>query len=422
MAPVARRFGDLEILALSELPQEPRGVTALRKAAHALKPWKPPSAARPLDHRVRALSVPPKGGSYRSTSRSTSASPQDPVVSAHDPVVSAFPGLSERKRVEGRPNEGRPADLLEKDVRWLLFGGKGGVGKSTCAAATALDLASRDPGARVLLISMDPAHSLGDVFGAALGDHPAVVPGGPPNLHVREIDAAAEMNRFREKYVAAVDDAFAKIARSAGGDQAAFRELIDLAPPGIDEVIAVADVAEALTESKRRYDVIVTDTAPTGHALRLLQTPAVLRDWTMALMAILLKYREVVGAGTLAALLVQLSKRLRGLQEILRDPAQTRFVVVTRAAALPTAESAELLESLGSLGITVQAVIVNALGAGSCARCRAASRAQAVEVERLRRGPGAGRGYAIIEAPAEVPPPHGAAALAEWGLGWRRIT
>ena len=163
---------------------------------------------------------------------------------------------------------------------------------------------------------------------------------------MREIDAAAEMARFREKYVAAVDDAFARIARTAGGDQAAFRELIDLAPPGIDEVIAVADVAEALTEGKGRYDVIVTDTAPTGHALRLLQTPAVLREWTQALMAILLKYREIVGAGTLASLLVQLSKRLRGLQDILADPAQARFVVVTRAAALPAGESESLIASL----------------------------------------------------------------------------
>ena len=130
--------------------------------------------------------------------------------------------------------------------------------------------------------------------------------------------------------MAAVDEAFARIARSAGGDQAAFRELIDLAPPGIDEVIAVADVAEALTERQGHYDVIVTDTAPTGHALRLLQTPAVLREWTQALMAILLKYREIVGAGTLAALLVQLSKRLRGLQD---DPARREADAVRRRDA-----------------------------------------------------------------------------------------
>ena len=139
-------------------------------------------------------------------------------------------------------------------------------------------------------------------------------------------------------------------------------------------------------------------------------------------MAILLKYREIVGAGTLASLLVQLSKRMRGLQDILGDPAQARFVVVTRAAALPSAESASLIASLASLGIAVQAVIVNAAGAGSCPRCRASARAQVEETGRLRRTIGAGSGYAMIEAPAEVPPPHGAAALSAWGSAWRQIT
>ena len=211
--------------------------------------------------------------------------------------------------------------------RWLLFGGKGGVGKSTCAAAVSLHLAETG---RVLLLSTDPAHSLGDVFGQRFDNTPRAV-AGVPRLQVREIDAAAEMDRLRRTYVDAVDDAFARIARGAGGDHAALRDLIDLAPPGIDEVIAIADVAAALAGGEGGYDVIVTDTAPTGHALRLLQTPSVLREWTQAVMAILLKYREIVGAGALAALLVQLSKRLRALQDILRDPARARFVVVTRA-------------------------------------------------------------------------------------------
>lgn len=385
--PVARRFPSLELMVLDELPQEPRGVVRLRQAATFLQPWTAPAPAPAMAHRIRAR-------------------PADPAGSR---VVPAFT----RKQT-------RPADLLEHSVRWLLFGGKGGVGKTTCAAATAVDLARRDAAKRVLLLSLDPAHSLGDVFGAAVGDRAAAVSGGPSNLHVREIDAAAEMTRFRDRYIAAVDEAFARIARSAGGDQAAFRELIDLAPPGIDEVIAVADVAEALTGEKRHYDVIVTDTAPTGHALRLLQTPAVLREWTQALMAILLKYREIVGAGTLASLLVQLSKRLRALQDILADSVQTRFVVVTRAAALPADESAALIASLRALGIALQGVIVNAVGAGSCPGCRSQSRAQAAEISRLLTAPH--DGYAIIEAPAEMPPPHGAAALAAWGLAWRRLT
>jgi arsenite-transporting ATPase len=374
LAPVARRFRDRELLAMPELPVEPRGVAALRKAAPLLVPWTPAAASSPLERRVRVGDV--------------SALRRKDVI-----------------------------DDLAGGARWLLFGGKGGVGKSTCAAAAALHLAAAK---RVLLLSTDPAHSLGDVLGASFDNRPRRAPGAPAGLFVREIDASAEMDRFRRKYVDAVDEAFARIARTAGGDQAAFRDLIDLAPPGIDEVIAIADVAEAVTEGKGGYDIIVTDTAPTGHALRLLQTPAVLREWTQALMAILLKYREIVGAGTLAALLVQLSKRLRGLQDILRDPTQARFIIVTRAAALPMAESADLIAALHALGIAVGAVVVNAAGAGECPRCVAAAAAQAGHIARLRASL-RGEGYAIIETPAEMPPPHGAAALTDWGFAWRRV-
>jgi arsenite/tail-anchored protein-transporting ATPase len=425
MRPIARRFPNMELMTLAEQPEEPRGVIALRAASSQLQPWTPPHLPAAVRHRIRArhpddLDGPPEGGSYRGQPH---VPPEDGRYRGQPHVPPKGGSYRDKSVVSAfRRNDTRPADLLDAGVRWLLFGGKGGVGKTTCAAATALDLGVRHPKKRVLLLSLDPAHSLGDVFGAPLGDRAAAVPGGPRNLHVREIDAAAEMARFRGKYVAAVDEAFARIARSAGGDQAAFRELIDLAPPGIDEVIAVADVAEALTGEKGRYDIIVTDTAPTGHALRLLQTPAVLREWTQALMAILLKYREIVGAGTLASLLVQLSKRLRALQDILADAVQTRFVVVTRAAALPAAESTALIAALESLGIAVQAVVVNAVGAGSCANCQALSRAQADEISRLRADHGNSGRYAIIETPAEMPPPHGAAALAAWGLGWRRIT
>ena len=390
LIPVARRFAGREIAALPEVDAEPIGVTALRGLATRILAWRPRAAAPVIAHRVRAsLGLPPGG-------------------------VELPP-----EGVELPPEGGShsvTADLAG-DARWILFGGKGGVGKSTCAATAALHLA-RDR--RVLLLSTDPAHSLGDVFGARFDNVPRPAPGGPARLRVREIDARAEMDAFRRKYVDAVDDAFSRMARATGRDRAAFQELIDLAPPGIDEVIAVADVAAAVIPGNGEYDVIVTDTAPTGHALRLLQTPAVLRDWTQALMAILLKYREIVGAGTLAALLVQLSKRLRGLNDILRDAKRTRFNVVTRAAALPIEEAESLIASLTALAIPVGAIIVNAVGAGSCSRCRARAAAESPLVARLRRS-AAARAYAIIETPAEVPPPHGAAALVDWGFAWRRL-
>ena len=395
LAPMSRAFPAIRMVALPALTEEPRGVTALTAAGKLLAPFGAPAPAPAV---TRVLRAPLNGWARHSPRRA---------------------GASRGARARPHLDRAVPRETLLGSARWLLFGGKGGVGKTTCAAAVALDLAMDR---RVLLVSTDPAHSLGDVFGAAVGDEARRVPGGPATLRVREIDAAVEMARFRRKYVAAVDEAFGRITRSSGGDHAAFRDLIDLAPPGIDEVIAVAEIAEALADDATQDEVIVTDTAPTGHALRLLQTPAVLREWTQALMAILLKYHEIVGAGTLAALLVQLSKRLRRLQEILADPAKARFVIVTRAAALPVAESEALIAALRGLGIGVGAVIVNAMGAGVCARCRAHDGAEARHMATLHRAVHAAGGYAMIAAPAQVPPPHGASALQDWRTAWRAIS
>lgn len=373
LAPVSRRFATMPIETYPEVEKEPRGVRALKALGRKQAPWREPAAAPPVAHRIRAT---------LHLSANAAGSVTHSVASG-----------------------------LGRDVRWLLFGGKGGVGKSTCAAAVALQLAAKR---HVLLLSTDPAHSLGDVFGQRFDNTPRPVRGAR-HLEVREIDAREEMDRLRRRYIDAVDEAFARLARAAGGDREAFRDLIDLAPPGIDEVIAIADVAEAIAGDGGRYDVVVTDTAPTGHALRLLHTPAVLRDWTQALMAILLKYRAVVGAGTLAALLVQLSKRLRRLQEVLTDPARARLVVVTRPAIVPADESRQFIAALGGLGIAVEAIVVNAAGRGTCRRCRAIARAQAAAIRSL------GAKHAIIEAPAEVPPPHGVAALRAWSRSWRPL-
>jgi arsenite-transporting ATPase len=371
LAPVRARFPGVAVVAYPEVAREPRGLGALASLAAREEAWQP-AAAPAVARRARGHTQ--KGDSpLFSNIKGTTASP-----------------------------------------RWLLVGGKGGVGKSTCAAALSLRLAGTR---RVLLLSTDPAHSLGDVFGQPFDNTPRAVT-GVPSLHVREIDAGVEMARLRETYLDAVDEAFARIAR-AGGDRAAFRDLIDLAPPGVDEVIAVADVADTMAGGTGAYDVVVTDTAPTGHALRLLQTPAVLRDWTNALMALLLKYREITGAGSLAALLVRVSTRLRGLQATLGDPARASFLVVTRPDAMPIEESRMLIAALDRLGIAVEAVVVNAVGRGTCGRCRAIAAAQADEIARLRSGRGT---YAIIEAPAEVPPPHGSAALRAWSGSWRQMT
>ncbi|MDP9323853.1 MAG: ArsA family ATPase, partial [Acidobacteriota bacterium] len=247
------------------------------------------------------------------------------------------------------------------DTRLILFGGKGGVGKTTCAAAAALALASAGAGRRpVLLLSTDPAHSLADVFGTTIGDSATTIAGGPPSLEVREIDAAEVFRGVRDRYAAAIDSLFDRLTRhgSAGGvgvdashDRQVMHGLIDLAPPGIDELASVIDVTDAIDSSAT--SLVVMDTAPSGHALRLLEMPALVQDWTRALMSILLKYQPVVGVGELGAVLLKLSQGLGRLRALLVDSRRTSFVVVTRAAALPRAETERLMRRLHGLHIHV---------------------------------------------------------------------
>src|SRR5262249_42799681 len=160
-------------------------------------------------------------------------------------------------------------------------------------------------------------------------------------------------------------------------------EILDLAPPGIDELFGLLSILDA----SRSFDVIVVDTAPTGHALRLLEMPAIVRDWVQALLRVLLKYRSVARPGALASELVDLSRSVRELGSRLHDADRTRFVVVTRAAAVPAAETGRLLRQLRRMTVGVPAVVVNAmtLAPGRCPRCRTVAAAERRALAAVRR-------------------------------------
>ena len=295
----------------------------------------------------------------------------------------------------------------------LFFGGKGGVGKTTVAAAAALRLARAGRTQRVLLLSTDPAHSLADVFTTAIGDAARHIAGAPVNLVVRELDAAAALGVRRTQFESAIDEISAAIGADevagAGGRAA---ELMKLAPPGIDELFGMLSVVDARAD----YDVIVVDTAPTGHALRLLEMPEAAREWVQVLLRVLLKYRSLVRPGQLAAELVDVSKSIRELQTLLRDRKQTRFIVVTRAANVPRRETVRLLARLRRLRLSTPAIVVNAmtLAPGRCRRCRAIAAAERREVAALRPP----RGCVIIRTPLSAPPPRGVRALDKWAQKW----
>ena len=387
VAAVRKAFVGRPIRLLPELAAEPRGLAGLRPLVRALSQRSPASVRLAP---APAASSPPRSSTARGRE---SAAVWMPLVA--------------------------PAG-----TRLLLFAGKGGVGKTTCAAAAALTLGDGAPARRILLLSTDPAHSLGDVLGARVGDDEQPVPGGPATLGVRELDAGRMFARRRERYRAAVDELFDAIRGDSrldvAFDRTVARDLLDLAPGGLDELCALLAVTEALfppAAAAARHDLVVVDTAPTGHTLRLLALPGLALEWVRALLATLLKYRQVLGLGALAKDLLELSRGLRQLQALLTDPRQARVVVVTRPAALPRLETVRLLRRLEALGLTVSALVVNALAPPGVH----GSRAEAVELARLRAAARRRRGRVpLLLAPVVAPPPRGVPALRGWAQTWTR--
>ena len=150
----------------------------------------------------------------------------------------------EHEYLENMP---QPLSLSVPSSRFLLFGGKGGVGKTTTAVATALYLAPRFPGKRVLVFSTDPAHSVSDSLGQEVGDQITHID-GYPNLYAQEIDAQALLEEFKDEYRGVIDQVFDSFM-GGGTSRVAFDreimdQLLDLAPPGLDEMMALMEIME----------------------------------------------------------------------------------------------------------------------------------------------------------------------------------
>ena len=309
-------------------------------------------------------------------------------------------------------------------TRLLIVGGKGGVGKTTCATTLALAAARQDPSRRVLLLSTDPAHSIGDVVDQPIGDAEHQLREGPANLVARELDAAAGWQKRKERYRASVSRMFNTFDTGVHADftmdRAILEELFSLAPPGMDEITGMLTIVDAVfpPQAMPRADLVIVDTAPTGHALRLLAVPGQAHAWVRQFMKVLLEFEGVAGFGELASELLALSRGLDRLERLLATPRACGFVVVTRPERLPVVETVRLIEWLQKHHIGGRALVVNACTPPGCARCRAAVTRERRETAKLiamtgwRRGP-------ILETEAVVPPPRGARQLEAWGLTWR---
>lgn len=271
--------------------------------------------------------------------------------------------------------------LTDTDLKVLVFGGKGGVGKTTISTATALDIALRHPEKSLLLISTDPAHSLHDSFS---GGNP------PPNLQVQELDAPAYLRAFQEKN----RDKLREIAcRGTFLDKEDINRFLELSLPGMDELMAFLEIGRWVEE--KTYDHIIMDTAPTGHTLRLMEMPGLIRKWLEALDALLAKHRYMkklfMGSyerDDLDRFVEGLAASVKKIEKLLSDHRRCRFFPVMLAEALSIEETLDLIRELQCMHIDVVDVIINRLYPESpCLACNHIRTHQLHELGRIFHEP-----------------------------------
>jgi arsenite-transporting ATPase len=283
------------------------------------------------------------------------------------------------------------ANLLDKEsLRFLLFGGKGGVGKTSNAAATAVWTAEH--GRETLVISTDPAHSLGDSFTLDLGGGEVKAVRGVKNLYAMEIDPRKAFTAYKE-----MTQQQHKAPEFAGMDSMlGLGDVGDIAAPGTDEALAFSKVLEFIHECK--YDLVVFDTAPTGHTLRLLGLPEMLDSFFGKLITLRMRLGNVFGRLKSALghgdsepdnSLEQLQKLKATIAEArteLSDPNRTSFVIVMMPEAMVVAETERLLQALYEYEIPSSHIIINQIypDRPDCTFCRARRQMQQKYLEQIR--------------------------------------
>lgn len=259
--------------------------------------------------------------------------------------------------------------LKETSLKLILFGGKGGVGKTTCACATALYLAKDF---KTLVFSTDPAHSLGDSLGQKISDQTKEVK-GIKNLSALEVNAEKALAKFKLEH----EDEIKRIVYTGTNlDSEDVDSVFALPIPGMDEVMGFKTMVDLVDEAM--FDKYVVDTAPTGHALRLLTSPRLLDDWVKVMAKMRWKYRYVVEmfAGKYDPdkgddFLLAMKKTVRRIEDLLRDQSRSEFIAVTILEDMAISETERLISRLGKYGIMVrQLAINNVLGPNDCEFCR----------------------------------------------------
>jgi arsenite-transporting ATPase len=235
--------------------------------------------------------------------------------------------------------------FLEQPPRFLFFTGKGGVGKTSIACATAIQLA--EAGRRVLLVSTDPASNVGQVFEVSIGNQVTAI-SATPRLFALEIDPQAAAQAYRDRIVGPVRGTLPEAVVKGIEEQLSGACTTEIA--AFDEFTALL-IDSALTTD---YDHVIFDTAPTGHTIRLLQLPGA---WSGFLEA---GKGDASCLGPLAGLEKQRAQ-YNAAVEALADASRTRLVLVARAQQSSLREAARTHAELTAIGLKQQYLVINGL-------------------------------------------------------------
>lgn len=276
-------------------------------------------------------------------------------------------------------------------MRFIFAGGKGGVGKTTIASSIAIHHALK--GLKTLVISTDPAHSLADCLDQEIGSE--IVPVRKiENLWALEIDSEKATQQYGNLLVQQGFDESSIFSQFLGGD-----DISSLTPPGADETVAFLKLLEFI-ENPLEYEVIVYDTAPTGHTLKLLSLPELTSNWLYRMAMLRQKLsstlggiKKIFGSGgknTNSADMKQtidvLRKRIESAREHLQNHQETEFIPITIPTLMSIWETERLLQALRQYGINAKTIIVNQVNPKNdeCDYCKLKNKQHTTIIDQLK--------------------------------------